>query len=100
MPNPDSNPYLVTSGKRPRPNFRGGWWKRFLVLNLVLSGGYGVIVVACFVALRGGAGMLSGVTLVGSLEQFWIEALFLIGLAFGVPNSCLLLWGVVSNKRN
>lgn len=90
----------MTSGKSPRPNLRGGWWKRFLVLNLVLIGVYGVIVLACFVALKSGNGVLSGVTLNSSLAQFWMEALFLIGLAFGVPNSCLILWGLVSNKRN
>lgn len=100
MSNPDSNPSLVTSGTRPRPNLLGGWWKRFLVLNLVLIGIYGAVVVACFVALKGGTGVLSGVTLDSSLQQFWIEALLLTGLAFGVPNSCLILWGVVSNKRN
>lgn len=100
MHNPDSNPYLVTSEKGPRRNVRRGWWRRFLVLNLVLIAGYGAILGACFVALGGRTGTLSGVALHSSLEQFWIEGLFLIGLAFGVPNSCLILWSVVSNKRN
>lgn len=100
MPKTNQNPYPVTSGERPQPNLPLRWWKRFLVLNVVLIGIYGAIIVAGIAALGDGNESLSGITFDGSLAQFWMEALFVVGLGFGLPNLFLILWRLVSVKRN
>jgi hypothetical protein len=100
MPKTDQNPYPVTSSEREQPNLPVLWWKRFLALNVVLIGLFGAIVFVGLATFGDGIGSLSGITFEGTSGQFLIEVLFVFGLGFGLPNIGLVLWRVVSVKRN
>ena len=100
MPTLNSNPYPVTSEGSAQPTRPVRWWKRILVLNVVLFGLYGVAGVAGYVALGGGSGSLSGIEIEGSLAQLWVEACLVIGIGFGLPNLFLILLSLISGRRN
>ena len=100
MSNTDPNPYPVTSGERLQPKKPLRWWKRILFWNVVLIGLYGAFAVAGFAALGGGGGSLSGVVFEGSWSQLSVETLLVIGIGFGLPNLLVILWTIISERRN
>ncbi|MFN7292586.1 MAG: hypothetical protein ACK5YR_09350 [Pirellula sp.] len=100
MSNTDPSPYPVTSNERLQPKQPLRWWKRILFLNVVLIGVYGAIAVAGFAALGGRDGSLSGVVFEGSWAQLSVETLLVIGIGFGLPNLLVILWTIVSDRRN
>ncbi|MCU0721190.1 MAG: hypothetical protein MUC83_15875 [Pirellula sp.] len=90
----------MTSNERLQPKQPLRWWKRILFLNFVLIGLYGAIAVAGFAALGGRDGFLSGVVFEGSWAQLSVETLLVIGIGFGLPNLLVILWTIVSDRRN